>query len=131
MSPGRARWYAFNLLSELDSPGEYYLDRDRGLAYCWPPQEEVAEAVLSSSAGIIRASEVSNVTFRGITMEGCRGTAVDVIGGSNVRIVGGTIRNTGRVGIRVMGGTDHAVYGCDIYDTGSGGIYMNGGDRRH
>jgi hypothetical protein len=132
VSPGKARWYAFNLLSELDRPGEYYLDRERGLAYCWPPQEEVAstEAVLSTSTGIIRASGVSNVTFQGITMEACRGTAIDISGGRNLHIVGCTIRNTGRGGIRVTDGVDHAVYGCDIYNTGSGGIAMSGGDRQ-
>ena len=130
VSPGRARWYAFNLLSELDRPGEYYLDRGRGLLYCRPPQDKMAEAVLSTSTGIIEASELSHVTFRGITMEGCRGTAINVTGGSNVRIVGCTIRNTGRVGIRVTGGAEHAVYGCDIYDTSSGGIFMRGGDRQ-
>lgn len=134
-SPGKARWYAFNLLSELDQPGEYYLDREQGLAYCWPPQEEMAggvlstEAVLSSSAGIIQASEVSHVTFRGITMEACRGTAIEISGGDNVHIVGCTIRNTGRIGIKVTGGVDHMIYGCDVYNTGSGGISMRGGDR--
>ena len=130
VSPGKARWYAFNLLSELDRPGEYYLDREQGLAYCWPPREEIAEAVLSTSTGIIQASEVSHVTFRGITMEACRGSAIEVSGGGNVHIIGCTIRNTGRVGIRVTGGVDHVIYGCDVYNTGSGGISMRGGDRR-
>ena len=130
VSPGRARWYAFNLLSELDRPGEYYLDRERGLLYCWPPQEDEAGTVLSTSTGIIEASEVSHVTFRGIILEACRGTAISVTGGSDLGIVGCTIRNTGRVGVRVTGGAQHEVYGCDIYHTGSGGVLMTGGDRQ-
>ena len=31
------RFYALNLLAELDTPGEWYLDRQRGILYFWPP----------------------------------------------------------------------------------------------
>ncbi len=30
-------FYAFNLLSEIDQPGEWYVDRERGMLYFWPP----------------------------------------------------------------------------------------------
>ena len=32
-----ARFYALNLLSELDAPGEYFLDRKAGRLYVYPP----------------------------------------------------------------------------------------------
>ncbi len=31
------RWYAFNLLEETDSPGEYFIDRSSGILYYYPP----------------------------------------------------------------------------------------------
>ncbi|MBT7053793.1 MAG: hypothetical protein HN976_01800, partial [Lentisphaerae bacterium] len=34
---GAKRWYAFNLLEELDAPGEWYIDREAGVLYFWPP----------------------------------------------------------------------------------------------
>ena len=37
ITAGRARWYAYNLLSELDEPGEFHLDREAGKLYFWPP----------------------------------------------------------------------------------------------
>jgi hypothetical protein len=34
----KGQWfYVYNLLSELDRPGEWYLDRDKGVLYFWPP----------------------------------------------------------------------------------------------
>lgn len=44
------RWYAFNLLEELDSPGEYYIDRYNKKVYFWPPTQisGTADIVLSS-----------------------------------------------------------------------------------
>ena len=33
------RFYFLNVLEELDSPGEYYIDRVNGLLYFWPPSD--------------------------------------------------------------------------------------------
>ena len=32
-----ARFYFLNVIEELDSPGERFLDRDSGMLYFWPP----------------------------------------------------------------------------------------------
>jgi len=129
IAPGRARWYALNLLSELDQPGEYYIDRAAGSLYFWPPSEG-GTAMLSQAEGFIRAEGMSYVTFRGFTFEACRATAIVIKGRTECnKLVGCTVRNVGLRGIVVSGGTRHEVYGCDIYHCGEGGIAMGGGDR--
>lgn len=128
VTPKNARWYAFNLLAELDSPGEYYLDRVNGLLYFWPPKPS-GRAVLSMSDGLIRAEKLSHATFRGFTFEACRGTAITLKGGSDCHIVGCTIRNAGGQAVTVSEGERHEVIGCDVYFTGTGGISMSGGKR--
>jgi len=128
ISPAATRWYAFNLLSELDRPGEYYLDRERGLLYLWPPSEE-GTAVLSRSTGIITTDSLSFVSFEGFTMEACRATAVKLGGGTQTRVVGCTFRNLGEMAVNGSGHR-HEVYGCDVYATGKGGISLSGGDRQ-
>ncbi len=128
ITKGRARWYAYNLLCELDEPGEFYLDRTVGKLYFWPPTPD-GQAVLSLSDGILRAEGLSHVTFRGFTMEACRATAISLKGGSDCRIVGCTIRNVGHRAVTASGGTKHEVFGCDVYHCGEGGISLSGGDR--
>lgn len=128
ITAGPARWYALNLLSELDTPGEYYLDRTNGKLYFWPPKAGGA-AMLSEAGALIEANSLSHVTFRGFTLEGCRGTAVTLKGGTDCHVVGCTIRNVGHQAVSVQGGTKHEVYGCDVYNCGEGGISMSGGDR--
>ncbi len=125
---GRARWYALNLLSELDLPGEYYIDRADGLLYFWPPEPDGA-AVVSVADGLIQAENLSHVTFRGFVFEACRATAVRIKGGTACRIEGCELRNIGHRAVSVTGGTQHEVYGCDVYHCGEGGIGMSGGDR--
>ncbi|MBT3380160.1 MAG: hypothetical protein HN742_35640 [Lentisphaerae bacterium] len=126
---GRARWYAYNLLAELDTPGEFYLDRQAGRLYFWPP-EQGGSTVLSQADGLIRGDELSHVTFQGFTVEVCRSTAVVLRGGTGSHIVGCTLRNTGHRAASVSGGTKHEIYGCDVYHCGEGGIGMYGGDRK-
>ncbi len=124
-----ARWYGLNLLSEIDRPGEYYLDRANGLLYFLPPQQG-GRAVLSLAESLIRAEKLAHVTFQGFILEACRGTALSLKGGTNCAVVGCTIRNTGHNGVVVSGGVGHTVYGCDVSQVGTGGIAMSGGDRR-
>ncbi|MBU4460695.1 MAG: right-handed parallel beta-helix repeat-containing protein, partial [Verrucomicrobia bacterium] len=129
ITPGRARWYAFNLLSELDRPGEYHLDRQAGFLFLIPPNPD-GRIVLSAADSILRADGLSHATFHGFAIEACRGTAVSIKGGTNCTVSGCTIRNTGGRGVHVSGGARHTVFGCDVSGTGDGGIAMSGGDRK-
>jgi parallel beta-helix repeat protein len=137
-SPGRnyearkGMWfYAENVFSELDSPGEWYLDRDAGILYFWPPSPlGGGKAVVSTVRDLIRLTDASGITFRGLTVEAGRGSAFTIKGGSQVRIVACTIRNMGNYAVLVSGGTEHSVIGCDIYAMGQGGITFDAGDRK-
>jgi hypothetical protein len=127
----KGQWfYAFNLLCELDQPGEWYIDRESQVLYLWPPDRIRDESVvLSVLPTCIRLDEANWVTFRGLIVEASRGNAIEISGGEAVRVEACTVRNTGYRAVVVKGGTAHAVVGCDIYDTGNGAVTLNGGDR--
>ena len=126
------RYYFLNILEELDSPGEWYLDRKTTLLYFWPPEPldrcEIMASLLEEP--LISLENASYVTFRGMTLEVTRGNAVEISGGTGNRIAGCTIRNVGNVGVVIRGGTNNGVQSCDIYETGDGGIVLDGGDRK-
>jgi len=128
----RGQWfYAENVLPELDSPGEWYLDRETGMLLIWPTASlKSGRVMVSVVRDPIRMNNVSNITFRGLTFEDGRGTAVTINDGSNVKLVGCTIRNMGNWAVKVKGGTGHKVIGCDIYAMGQGGITLDAGDRK-
>ena len=127
------RFYFLNVLEELDQPGEWFLDRKTGMLYFWPPkpirrQRETFLSLLGQP--LIRLTDVSHVTFRGLILEATRGNAVEIHGGASNRIAGCLIRNIGNYGVTITGGTGHGVAGCDIFDTGDGGV-SNGRRRPH
>ena len=123
-------YYAYNLLEEIDQPGEWYLDRDRGRLYFWPPGAiETGVAMISVLPNLVTMQGVSCVTLRGMTLEVCRGTAVTISGGTKARVVGCVIRNTGGWAVS-LSGRESGVVGCDLYNLAEGGVSMSGGDRR-
>ena len=124
--PGRSydirkgQWFnAENALSELDSPGEWYVDHETSILYFWPPAAPASgQAVVSIVRDPFQLNNLSHACFRGLLIEAGRGSGIVINGGSNVRVVGCTIRNVGNWGVKVYGGTRHGVVGCDIYQTG-------------
>ena len=125
------RFFAYNLLCELDEPGEWYLDRSNGVLYFWPPERLTPGSVVVSVCGdLVSMHEVSHVTFRGLTFEAGRGGAVIMRGGTGNAIIGCTIRNIGKKAAVLSQGVGHRVVGCDIYDTGEGGMLCIGGDKK-
>jgi hypothetical protein len=129
---GPRRFFAVNLLEELDQPGEYFIDRDAGALFFWPPSSlRGARVVLSTlTQPVIALRNVSYVTLRGLSIEVCAGNGIEIKGGRNDTIVACRVRNTGMDGVVVEGGTQHRVVACDIFDTGTAGLKIGGGDRQ-
>jgi len=123
-------FYAFNVLAEIDQPGEWYLDRETGVLYFWPPAPIASgETLVSVVPTLISLKDAAYVTLRSLTLEAMRNTAVVISGGSHNRLAGCTIRNGGRNAVSVTG-TANGVVGCDIEQMAEGGISLSGGDRK-
>lgn len=137
------RFYFLNILEELDTPGEWYLDRKTGLLTFWPPapleQSRVVVSLLETP--LLSLQNVSYVTLRGLTFADSRGAGATITGGAHALIAGCTFRNLGTFAVRIAddqtqgasertGRSENGVVGCDIYQTGEGGIQLSGGDRK-
>ena len=129
---GPRRFFAVNLLEELDQPGEYFIDRESGELFFWPPAPlRDARVVLSTlTQPVIALRNASCLTLRGLTIETCAGNGIEIHGGRNDSVLACRVRNTGMDGVVVAGGTQHRVVACDIFDTGMSGLKIGGGDRK-
>ncbi len=127
-----APFYAYNALSELDAPGEWYMDRVNGRILLYPPSDiQQASVHLSTLASpLVTMENVSNVRFEGLTWEFGGADAIHVKGGTNCLFAGCTIRHFAGNALDVLGGSKHGVLSCDIYSMGGRGIWLEGGDRK-
>ncbi|MHC4532856.1 MAG: right-handed parallel beta-helix repeat-containing protein [Planctomycetota bacterium] len=124
-------FYGLNILAELDMPGEWYLDRETGILYFWPPKPiEKGRAVVSVLNNLVEMSGVSHVSIMGMIFEAARGTAVVMSNCKQTQITSSILRNLGGSAVQIAGGSGNNVMHCEIYNTGSGGISMRGGDRK-
>ena len=126
------RFCWLNVLEELDQPGEWFLDRQSGVLYFWPPAPLASGETLLSvlSEPLVKMTDARHIIIQGLTLEATRGTGVEIMGGGGNRIVGCRLRNLGNLGLVINGGTNHGVASCDIFDTGDGGVSLTGGDRQ-
>ncbi len=124
-------FYGLNILAELDTPGEWYLDRQTGILYFWPPEPiKKGHAVVSVLNTLVEMSGVSHVVIKGVIFEAVRGTAVIMSNCKNTQIAGCVLRNLGGTAVQVGGGSNNGVLACEIYATGSGGVSLRGGKRQ-
>jgi len=123
------RFYALNLIEELDSPGEYVIDRKTSTLYAWltSPGETVVSTL---EAPLVTITDAKDLTLERLTLACSRGEGIQISGGSNVRVAGCTVRGLGTNGISVSGGTNHRVVSCDLFDLGESGVSVSGGDRK-
>ncbi|MDH3252149.1 MAG: right-handed parallel beta-helix repeat-containing protein, partial [Ignavibacteria bacterium] len=125
------RYYFLNILEELDTPGEWYLDRIPGVLYFWPPgpvrDGDITISILEGPLVVLDSA--SNITIRGILFEHGRGGGVEVTGGHDNRIAGCVFTNLGGLAVLIEGGTRNGVRSSDIYDVALGGITLSGGER--
>ncbi len=124
-------YYAFNLIEELDAPGEWFLDRPSGALYFWPPSslENARVRVSVLQLPLIEVKDASHLVFENLILEANRTDGVVIRNSSNIRISNCRVRNVGLYGIRIEGGRDNGVNGCEIDGCGAGGVLLSGGDR--
>ncbi|HXK92288.1 MAG TPA: right-handed parallel beta-helix repeat-containing protein [bacterium] len=125
------RYYALNLLEELDQPGEWYLDRSLGLLYFWPPAPLEDNPVYISllEEPLFAFRNASHIVLSWLEFQHTRGNAVVIEGGAHNRLIHCTLQNIGQYAVQITGGQDHGVQDCEIGYTGGGGLILNGGDR--
>ncbi len=124
------RYYVFNLLEELDAPGEWYCDRSRGILYLLPPENSVNSVVEISMLmqTLVSLEDASFVRFEDLEFGVSRGTLLSITGGRENVVIRCAFVNGGANAVSIKGGERHRVSGCRIADMGAGGISVSGGE---
>ena len=131
------RYFVRGLLEELDAPGEWHLDAEKGVLYFWPPYLNGHGTTTAWVPKLKTLVEIgpgaAHIMFHGFTLECCANSAVVLENAEHCVVGGCTVRNTtGYHGaaVAVNGGRNNQVVGCDIHDVGSSGIQLGGGNQK-
>lgn len=119
-----------NALSELDEPGEWYLDRNSGLLYLWPPKPiKDGDVEISLSDTLMQIEGAKNVRVSNLKFEMARGDAITVKNSEGVEIDHSVIRNIGNRAVTFNGGRNSGLRNVLIEQTGEGGAVLMSGNR--
>lgn len=117
-----AWYYIYNLLEEMDVPGEWYIDCDTGILYVYPPNpvdENTTVAIPLLNEEIIRFSNVSDVRIENLLLENGKMSAISINGGMRCEIAGCTIRNFAKQACTIINADHSGIRSCDIYNIGA------------
>ena len=129
-------YYRFeNVPEELDEPGEYYIDRQSGMLYFYPPEDAPKDYVLTITMStptldvsrkapnsMFRIENSKNIVFENLIFKGGRGSAITGKNNSNIKFINCEINSFGENGIRFDASTDITISDCKIHDVGQDGI---------
>ena len=98
------RWKAYNLLEEIDVPGEWYLDRDTMNLYYYKPENGSSKLEMSSLYhNMIELNNASYIGFNGITFTKSRTRAIVSIDSRDIDITNCTFTNLGSDAVYTTG----------------------------
>jgi hypothetical protein len=135
------KWYAYNIAEEIDTLGEYYIDRKEGILYFYNPGEVETIKVSVFKKPFISINGSSNITFKNITLGCTRGIAAEMFNSENCVFQNCTFKNIGIYAVNInydenseninapVASKNNGLKDCTVAQTGSGGIMLYGGNR--
>ena len=124
-----ARFYAENLIEELDTASEYFIDYDTNFLFLHA-EADVSKVVLSMGTNIVSLGHgVSNLKFEGLRLGFSQGDVLTTEAASNVTISNCTLFN-GEARGAVLEGTDLLMQYSTVHGLGCNAVHLTGGDRK-
>lgn len=122
-----ATYYLYNVPEELDTEGEWYLDRSTGNLYFWP-WEGAEEADFSfADTHLVSCENTRNMTLSGLTLQCGIGGAIRAKG-TELLFEDLQIRNIRDTAV-VLEGYRNVIRNSELGYLGGTGIALTGGDR--
>lgn len=124
------RIYVYNMLEELDVPGEWFYDKESGEFFIYPPSNLASSKILLgfSNDYLLKMTGVKNVTVRNMEFKGTRSNGIIIDDGcENVALKYCIVKDISGDAI-TMAGKNNEITGCQIFNIGMMGVMMSGGD---
>ncbi len=119
----------YNLLCEVDEPGEYYIDKEAKKLYYYP-QYDISTSDMYLSTGnknFVTIKNASNIKFEGIDFI-CANSGFSINGCNNITIYDSVMKAMAGYAVNAAETSGLQILKCDISDLKRGAVSVSGGD---
>lgn len=114
-------WFS-NVLEELDSEDEQYIDRTQKRLYFYSDENTENISISVSKQPFLKIFNTKNISFSNINFENTRSSAVIINGGSEISFDNCTFYNIGGTALNIRKSYKCGIKNSNIASIGSGGI---------
>jgi len=126
----KSKWHVVNALSEIDTPGEWYISIVEGKIWYFPNDDfNAANCILSLAGPAFQSENCDYLTIKDLDFRFIRGDGLVFTNCSELTIFNCGIKDASGVGITIDGGSSHLIHSCTIESMGRGGIDINAGNK--
>lgn len=122
---------AFNVIAEIDRPGEWAYDYKTNKMYFYPPEGLSGSSLQISTCEepLLVLNNAQWISFSGIIFEMGAAEGIQITNCNHISVKNCVVHGCAREGIVMNGGGYNTISSCEIFDLGRGGIFISGGDR--
>ena len=122
-------YWVWNLLEEMDQPGEWAVDFNRNKIYFYPPGPLTNGSVVLSdfTSPVVQLNQTTNVVFQSLQFDIGLGQCFQESNCVNTLVAGCTLRNFADYVVNIVNGFSNGVVSCSISNLANNGIYLRGG----
>ncbi len=117
------RFFIENLLEEIDSPGEWYIDKDN-ILYIYPTNEEAKVYINKTDDTLFSISDISNISFENICVNGTMGIAFSFKNAKNCTIKNCDIKNITNNAVVFSSCEESGIESCNLSYIGRNAVYI-------
>ncbi len=126
------KYIFYNVFEELDTSGEYYVDRENGILYVYADKDfnESRLVFANDSTPLLTATDISYINFVGLDIRYTRGSGVSINTAFHVTFDHCSIGSTRSHGIYINKGDYVTISNCEVSNIGGQAItIIDGGDK--
>ncbi|SOE23837.1 Right handed beta helix region [Spirosomataceae bacterium TFI 002] len=122
---------AYNVISEIDLPGEWAYDYQKKKIYFYPPEDTQNSSLELSicETPLLQINDAAWISIRGIQFQMGAENGLLIKDSQHINIIDCDINGFAGEGIMMLNGHKNTISSCRIYNMGRGGIVAKGGNR--
>jgi hypothetical protein len=127
----KRRYIVYNLLEELDAPGEWFVDREKCVLYFMPDEHGFKDVYLSMrKVPLVSVTDAKHIVLRGFKFKYTTGDAVNVAKCDGVILDDIEVSYTSSRAIAFSGCFNSVLKNSLVYQIGGTGVSLSGGNRK-